>query len=278
MKYFVLLMTLLAPARLVTGCFAADTLTSEPNVEAVFQRLYNFDFSASHAAGRAYTAKQTQDPMGHASLALSYVFSEMNRLQVFNKDMFKEEKISGEQAKQIGKEAKAAFETELALTKSTAAEALKKNPKDTNAILALMIATGAERDFAALVEKRLKDSYFAAKASQEYALQLQAIDPNLEDAWFTRGFSEYMVGSVPFVIRWLMKIDQVSGDKKKGLEFMEKSARKGRYLKPFAQMMLASIYQKDKRYPQSREFLEAFANDYPENRDVRRELENLKKQ
>jgi tetratricopeptide (TPR) repeat protein len=277
MMKFVFLMTLGSATVLAVPASAADTLPAEPNVETVFQRLYNFDFSASQEAGRAYTAKQSQDPLGHASLALSYVFSEMNRLQVFNKDMFKEEKISGDQAKQIGKQAKAAFEAELALTKSTGAEALKKNPKDTNAILALMIATGAERDFAALVEKRLKDSYFAAKASQEYALQLQAIDPNLEDAWFTRGFSEYMVGSVPIVIRWLMKMEQVSGDKKKGLEFMDKSARKGRYLKPFAQMMLASIYQKDKRYAQSRELLEAFAKEYPDNQDVRKELENLKK-
>lgn len=271
MKQITILLFLLASSVLV-----ADT-TAEPSVDVAFRRLYNFDFAASQTAARAYAAKQAQDPMGHATLAVSYLFSEMNRLQVFNKEMFKEEKISGELAKQIGKEAKSDFEAALALTKSSAGEALKKNGKDTNAILALLIATGAERDFAALVEKRLKDSYFAAKASQEYALQLQAIDPSLEDAWFTRGFSEYMVGSVPFVIRWLMKMDQVTGDKKKGLEFMEKCARKGRYLKPFAQMMLASIYQKDKRYQQSQEFLEAFAADYPENPKVRKELEKLKK-
>jgi len=260
----------------LTTNLIADTIPPEPSVDVAFRRLYNFDFAASQAAAKAYAANQAQDPMGHASLAVSYLFSEMNRLQIFNKDMFKEEKISGEQAKKIGKEAKAGFDSALALGKSTAAEALRKNPKDTNALLALMISAGAERDFAALVEKRLKDSYFAAKSSQDYALQLQAIDPTLEDAWFTRGFSEYMVGSVPLVIRWLMKMDQVSGDKKKGLELMEKCAKNGRYLKPFAQMMLASIYQKEKRYSESRALLQAFAADYPENPEIRKELEKLK--
>jgi len=254
----------------------ADTVAAQPGVDTAFRRLYNFDFADSQAAARAYADKQPQDPMGHASLAVSFLFREMNRLQVFNKDMFKEEKISGEQAKKIGKEAKAGFESALVLGKSTAAEALRKNPRDTNALLALMISTGAERDFAALVEKRLKDSYLAAKSSQEYALQLQAIDPTLQDAWFTRGFSEYMVGSVPFVIRWLMKIDQVNGDKKKGLEFMERCAKNGHYLKPFAQMMLASIYQKEKRYKECRDLLQAFAVDYPDNPEVRKELEKLR--
>lgn len=255
------------------NCSAA----TDPSIDLVFNRLYSFQFEESQSTARSYAQKNSADPMGYASLSAAYLFSEMNRLQVFNKDMFKEEKISGEQAKRIGAEAKQGFEDALARTKSTANDALKKNDKDTNALLALVIATGAERDFAALVEKRLKDSYYAAKASQEYALKLQAIDPTIQDAWFTRGFSEYLVGSVPFVIRWLMKIDQVDGDRKKGVELMEKCARGGRYLKPFAQMMLATIYQKDKRMKESRQMLEAFAADHPDNQVVRNELAKMPK-
>ena len=42
-----------------------------------------------------------EDPMGHASLASVLTFSEMNRLQVFSKDMFKDEKVSGASAKRV---------------------------------------------------------------------------------------------------------------------------------------------------------------------------------
>ena len=58
---------------------------------------------------------------------------------------------------------------------------------------------------------------------------------------------------------------------------MEKCARGGRYLKPFAQMMLATIYQKDKRMKESRQMLEAFAADHPENQVVRIELAKMPK-
>jgi len=250
---------------------------AEASIDYAFNRLYSFQFEESQNAARAYAQKNPIDPMGYASLSAAYLFSEMNRLDVFSKDMFKEEQVKGEQSRQIGTEAKRNFEEALNRAKSTGEEALKKNPKDTNALLGLLIATGAERDFAALVEKRYKDSYYAARASQNYALRLQAIDPTLGDAWFTRGFSEYLIGSVPVVIRWLMKIEQATGDKKKGLELMEKSARNGRYLKPFAQIMLASIYQKDKRLKETRQLLEAFAADHPDNQVVRAELAKLPK-
>jgi hypothetical protein len=256
---------------------AAANLLAEPTVEDVFQKLYSFDFAGSQSSARSYSEKNSADPMGYASLAASYLFSEMNRLEVFNKDMFKEEKVSGEQAKRIGREAKVAFEDALNKAKNAGEAALQKNPQDTKALLALMIATGAERDFAALVEKRYKDSYYAAKASQEYALRLQKIDGTLQDAWFTRGFSEYLVASVPFVIRWLMKMDQVEGKKERGVEFMAKAAASGNYLKPFAQMMLATIYQKDKKFKECRQMLEAFAAQHPGNLTVKRELEKLPK-
>ena len=262
---------------LMLSACAHTALAEEPTIDRAFNRLYSFQFEESQRVARAYAEKHPADPMGHATLAASYLFSEMNRLQVFSKDMFKEEKVKGEQAKRIGAEAKRNFEDALNRAKNSGLDALKKNERDTNALLGLVIATGAERDFSALVEKRYKDSYYAAKASQEYALKLQAIDGSLEDAWFTRGFSEYLVGSVPFVIRWLMKIDQVTGDKKKGVELMEKCARGGNYLKPFAQMMLASIYQKDKRDKECRQMLEAFAASHPDNVVIRQELAKMSK-
>ncbi len=263
---------------LVLICVLSAALcANDVTVERAFNRLYSFEFEESQRLARAFAAENQANPMGYASLSAAILFSEMNRLQVFNKDMFKEEKLKGAEAKRIGAEAKVKFEDALNRAKSSGTQALAKNANDTNALLALVIATGAERDFSALVEKRYKDSYYAAKASQEYALKLQAIDPNLHDAWFTRGFSEYLVGSVPAVIRWFMKIDQVTGDKKKGVELMEKCARDGNYLKPFAQMMLASIYQKDKKMKECREMLEAFSAAHPDNQVIRQELAKLPK-
>ncbi len=259
---------------LAATCAQAAT---HPEIDRVFNTLYDFQFGESQSLARAYIAQHGEDPMGHASLASVLTFSEMNRLQVFSKDMFKDEKVSGASAKRVAAEARLAFEDALNRAKNAGAQALKIDPRDTNALLALLIATGAERDFAALIDKRYKDSYYAAKASQDYALRLQEAAPELADAWFTRGFSEYLVGSMPAVLRWLMKIEKVDGNRQRGIEYMAKCAQDGRYLKAFAQMMLATIYQKEKRLEDSRRMMESYSNEHPRNELVRRELAKMPK-
>lgn len=251
---------------------ALSVNAADPNIDRIFNRLYDFHFAESQSLAAAYIETHPDDPMGYASLAASFTFSEMNRLQIFDKDMFTEEKQSGNGAARAGAEAKRAFEDALNRAKNSGSEALKKNSTDTNALLALLIAAGAERDFAALIEKRYKDSFYAAKASQAYALRLQAVDPDMADPWFTRGFSEYLVGSMPAVVRWLMKIEMVDGNKQRGVDYMEKCAQNGRYLKPFAQMMLATVYRKEKRFVDSRRMMQAFSSEHPLNQTVRNEL------
>lgn len=250
---------------------------ANPEIDRVFDSLYDFQFAESQSLARAYIDKHGEDPMGPASLASALTFSEMNRLQVFSQDIFKDEKVSGSGGKQVAVEARRAFEDALNRAKNAGAEALKSNPRDINALLALVIATGAERDFAALIDKRYKDSYYAAKASQEYALRLQQAAPESADAWFTRGFSEYLVGSMPAALRWLMRIEQVDGNRRRGVEYMTKCAQDGRYLKAFAQMMLATIYQKEKRPQDSRRMMESYLREHPRNEVVRLELAKLPK-
>ena len=256
---------------------ACAQAAAHPEIDRVFNTLYDFQFVESQVRAQAYIAQHAEDPMGYAALAACWTFSEMNRLQTFSTEIFKDEKVSGAQAKRVGIDARRGFEDALNRAKNAGTEALKKNSKDTNALLALVIATGAERDFAALIEKRYKDSYYAARASQDYALQLQAVAPELADAWFTRGFSEYLVGSVSPVLRWLMKIERVEGSKRLGIEYMAKCAKDGQYLRPFAQMMLATIYKKDKRVQESRRMMQIYANEHPRNEMVRLELSRLPK-
>ena len=266
-------MTRFAILLLVACCAQA----AHPDIDRIFDTLYNFQFDESKVLARAYIEQHAEDPMGYSALAACWTFCEMNRLQTFSNEMFKEEKVSGAQGKRVAIDARRGFEDALNRAKNAGTDALKKNSKDTNALLALVIATGAERDFAALIEKRYKDSYYAARASQEYALQLQAVAPELADAWFTRGFSEFLVGSVSPVLRWLMKIERVEGNKSLGIEYLEKCAQGGQYLRPFAQMMLATIYKKDKRVEDARRMMQNYADEHPRNKMVRLELSKLPK-
>lgn len=254
----------------------AMSMPASPALDEAFYRLYNFDFAGSQNAARAYIETAPQDPVGHAARAASYLFSELHRLNLLGKEfMTSDDRIKSKERIVAKEVAQAEFQKSAAEARRLAEAALRRNPSDVNALLAMTLVAGMERDYAALVEKRLRASLDYAKESQQFARRLIAADPTQYDAYFTFGFSEYLIGSLPFFARWFMKLDGVTGDKQKGLHELETAAERGRYLKPFARMMLAMFYLREKRPEDSRRHLQELARDFPGNPAVRSELAKI---
>lgn len=265
--------------RALASATIAVSMHASPALDEAFYRLYNFDFAGSQKVARSYTERSPEDPMGHAARAASYLFSELHRLNLLGREFMTSDDRIRSKEKIIAKEvAQAEFQKAAAEARRLAEAVLRKNPGDVNALLAMTLIAGMERDYAALVEKRLRASLDYAKESQQYARRLIAADPTQYDAYFTFGFSEYLIGSLPFFARWFMKLDGVVGDKQKGLQELETAAERGRYLKPFARMMLAMFYLREKRPEDSRRHLEELARDFPGNPAVRSELAKISPQ
>ena len=83
----------------------------------------------------------------------------------------------------------------------------------------------------AFVEKRQISSLSSARRSNDYAQRLLKVDPKFYDAYMTAGLSEYMLGSLPFFIRWFIHFDNVSGNKERGKQNLELVSREGHYFR-----------------------------------------------
>ena len=250
--------------------------SSLPELDQTFHLLYNYDFERCIAKADSYTRAYPEDPMGHSARAAAFLFREMHRLKLLGKEfMTSDDRIKSKERQTPRESARREFHASADRARELALARLQKAPTDAHALLAMTIVAGLERDNAALVEKRLRASLDFAKESQQYARRLIAADPEAYDAYFTFGFSEYLVGSLPFFARWFMKLDGVQGDKRKGLEELETAADKGRFLKPFARMMLAMFYTREKRPNDTRRHLEALAAEYPGNPAVKAELARM---
>jgi hypothetical protein len=114
------------------------------------------------------------------------------------------------------------------------------------------------------------------KESDRFAKRCIAINPNYGDAYLTTGMTEYIIGSVPFYLRWAVKFDNVKGSKTAGMAILQKVIRNGRYLAPFARIMLALAHLRDKKPALSADLLSGLAADYPENRLIKTELQKVR--
>ena len=111
-----------------------------------------------------------------------------------------------------------------------------------------------------------------AKKSNTYAQRLLKLDPKYYDAYLTAGISEYMIGSLPFFVKWFVKFDNIDGSKDRGIERLRLVAREGHYFKPFAKIMLSIIALREKRPQEAQQWLAELTRNYPDNRLFRQEL------
>ena len=253
----------------------AGGLAAQPRtlLDQALDRLYNFDFKPAQEILDRQIQLAPSDPLPLSVKAASHLFSELYRLKILELDFFTDDdKVVDRRALVPDPAVRRAFLQSLEDANRLANARLAVRPNDPDALFALCMATGLETDYAALVERRRFGSFSLSRKNQVYARRLLALDPPVADAYMTFGTVEYVVGSLPFFLRWLVRFDQISGSKQKGIEELELVARRGRYYGPLARMMLGVIYIREKRPEKAEELLLGLAAEFPRNPLFRKEL------
>jgi hypothetical protein len=152
---------------------------------------------------------------------------------------------------------------------------LTKDTKDKDALFALTLSAGLEADYAALIEKRNLASLHSAKEASVWAQQLLAVCPNCYDALLATGFSKYIIGSMAAPVRWILRLGGLPGDKQAGIADLQLTAQRGHYLAPFARILLAIAYVRDKDRRRALQMLDGLRTEFPGNTLFPREIARL---
>ncbi len=262
---------------IVAAVCAAPVLASEPaTIDGALHSLYDFDFAAAHATLNSYIAAHPQEPLAYAFRGSAYLFYELDRLGALESEFLTDDDRLVEKTRPRPDPAiRRQFLQAMGDAQSRAEAVLKSNPNDRDALFAMCVVTGVSTDYMALVEKRQTASLSPARRSNAYAQRLLKLDPKFYDAYLTAGFSEYMIGSLPFFIRWFVHFDNVDGDKKRGVRNLELVAREGRYFRPLAKVFLGIIDLREKKPEAARRLLAELVRDYPRNPLYKKELDKL---
>ena len=262
-------------ARGATG--SDNTASANDSLQSAVNELYESHFEASRQTLTDFSANHPQDPLPYAMKAASYLFAELERGGALKGNF-----LSDDRNVQRGVDAQpdprsaAAMDAAVIETRKFARVLLLKQPDDRNALLAMCIVAGVQRDYLALVEHKMRESYSFIRESNVYAKRLLKSDPTAYDAYLTKGFTEYLVANLPFYLRWMMSLDEVTGTREQGLNDLQIAAQSGQYLKPFAQLLLAMFYLREKRDDKTEELLAQLTEQYPTNKTFRAEFDKLR--
>ncbi|HTR24971.1 MAG TPA: hypothetical protein VMI10_13405 [Terriglobales bacterium] len=271
---------------LAVVCCCASLLASTPARADLPQvalgdgylRLYDLDFSGAQKNFEAWEKLNPENPMGPVSEAAGILFSEFNRLGVLEAQFYEDDSIFAARKKYEADPAqRKRFEDQLNRADGLAKTRLARDSYDRDALLALTLAAGLRSDFAALIEKKNLASLHYTKEATNWANQLLAVDPTCYDAHLASGVSRYIIGSMSAPVRWILRVGGVQGDKQGGIAELQTTAERGKLLAPFARILLAIAYVRDKNTVQARETLLGLQQEFPGNPLFGKELARLDK-
>lgn len=265
---------LLAAASLAV---AQETPADPPaTLDGGYRSMYNLRFEDAHKTFVEYERAHPQDPLGPVSNAAAYLFSELDRMHVLESELFTDDHKFESRAKLTPDPAiKQAFEAQLNKTQQLADQALARDDKDQDAMFATVMVFGLRGDYAALIEKRDMAAMSLLKSGRIQAEKLLAANPAYYDAYVAVGAENYLLSLRSAPLRWFLRLTGSQTDRETGLEKLRITAEKGRFLLPYARLLLAVAALRDKDRDQARSLLRGLAQEYPYNHLYVQELAKL---
>src|ERR1700719_510496 len=270
------LVTLLA--FLILAGSVPEALGSLPSqsLDRGFARLYDLDFAGAQKEFEAWEKVNPDNPMGPVSDAVDILFFEFNRLGVLEAQFYESDSVFAARKKyDVDPAQRLRFERQLDRAEQLAKSRLARDSRDPDALFAMTLSNGLRSDFAALIEKRNVASLHYTKEATAWSQQLLAADPTCYDAHLASGVSRYIIGSMAAPVRWILRIGGISGDKAGGIAELQTTATQGHLLAPFARILLAIAYVREKDVAHARELLAGLQRQFPDNPLFGRELARL---
>jgi hypothetical protein len=274
---------LLTSSVLLTGvlnqALAADAIAIHPQtpLDLGYVDLYNLDFPAAHSQFASWMKAHPTDPLGSASDAAAYLFSEFDRLSIIDVQLFADQSRFDSRGKLTPDPAvRKAFEDRADQTNRLADAALARNPKDANALYAKTLVCGMRSDYALMIDKHDVEALSFSKQASALSRRTLSINPTLYDAYLASGVENYMLSLKWAPVRWILSWTGAGTNKEEGLRMLRVTAAQGHFLAPFARMMLAVAAVRDGHAQQARDILTMLSQEFPRNSLYARERDRIR--
>jgi hypothetical protein len=246
------------------GIAEAAAFRTVPDLEAGFRLLYEQKFPDARDKFTLWSRENPGDPLGDISVAASCLFEEFYRQGVMTSDYFLDDGkflrgIEGEPDTARMKD----FHDALARAQQTANRRLKKDPNDAEALFALTLAAGMHSNALSILEKKNLDALRQIKQANSYAKRLLTVRSDATDVWLALGSANYIIGCLSGPVRFFLWFGGIHGDRELGMQQLQRTSDGGRYLRPYAKILLALAARREGQEALARRLLQELTQEFP---------------
>jgi tetratricopeptide (TPR) repeat protein len=159
--------------------------------------------------------------------------------------------------------ARAEFFNNLQKCQDLAKGILLRNPRDMDARYFLATSYGLRSSYAITIDHSLREAF--SNGNRAYASMKKLIEenPKYYDAYLTVGLYEYIVGGIPWYLKWIAFVIGAHGSKQEGMEHLRLASEKGQYVRNEAQLVLMVLNVRERRYAEALEIARTLSSRYP---------------
>jgi len=247
-------------------CAPAGAQSVDQLLDQSFHAMYNLKFDDALGAIEQAKALASDDPMPWVAQASAVLFREFDRLHILRSEMFASDAAFDARPAAVWvAQNRKQFDDALSGAEKISRERLERNKNDSPALFALTLVNGMRADDAALIAKRNLAALSYTKTATGYAERLLQLSPGYYDAYVATGMGKYIIGGKAAPVRWMLRLGGLKGDQDQGVKELTLVAEHGRYLAPFAKILLAFDDLRHKNVGEARRKFALLHDQFPLN-------------
>lgn len=254
--------------------------SAHQSVDAVldqsYRSMYNLQFDEALRLTDAAKRLDKEDPVPWMTQACAVLFREFDRLHILRSELFgNDDRFIDGSPLVWNAQDHVAFEEALNGSEKLALDRLKQDKDDPRSLFALTIVNGLRADDAALIAKKKFSALSFTKTANVYAERLLGRWPDYYDAYLATGLGKYIIGSKAAPVRWMLRLGGFKGDQEEGVKELSLVSDHGRFMLPFARILLAFDDLRHKNKVEARKKLEWLHAQFPDNPLFSQEIAKL---
>jgi tetratricopeptide (TPR) repeat protein len=256
----------------------SDPLNFDPMVRDGYEHIYNLDYDGAIERFETVLKEHPKEPMAYGYVQMAMVFRELYHQDLLDTTYYAHDNfLTSKRNVPVPDATRQRIESLTDTGIKLCDERIRANDKDKNAYFARGYLHGIHAVFITLVDHSFVSAAhqgYTARSDSEQALK---IDPQYADAKMAVGIQYFAVASLPRLVRMMVGIVGVGGNKEKGLQLLRESSANGVVTAVESRTVLSLFLRHDGRYPEALAVQHGLAVEFPRDYLFRLEEANLTK-
>ncbi len=239
-------------------------------VDAGFSLIYNLDYKDAQTAFEKLRQGYPEHPAPPLYIATAIWLKELFERQDLDIDNFISPSYFDKPTeRQMPAAERERFFALVAQSQKLAESVLQRDPGNLDARYFLGSAEGILASFAITIDRSKTTAFDHGKKAYRYHKQLVEENGNYYDAYMSVGLYEYVVGNLPWYIKWLAAMVGYRGSVERGFEYLSLAASKGQFVRDDARVLQMVLFVREKRFEEALRNVRVLIEKAPRNFIVR---------